>query len=411
MIEGSELESLSEFPQNHELTRENIKLYMRGCEEMAARLDSTIDKVIDSGRRPLVLIPSRGAVPIFLQARRILNDLDPENSHFTDGSVNYYPNGVFDFLENVDPKNNTEEAKVDVVLYPFTADVSVEGEEEHLAKRLRASCARAVLQLVSSEKTVGKKDLEWYQFIMRKMSDNPDEHSSMKPKQILQTLKELPKDQDYQIILIDTVISGRAAHDITTAFQTLDPDNSVVPILAVDNIKGGKFQQRRRAEIEAAAPFDLVDAKGPFVDFPLISEDKGSALLGLCAVNFSNFNNPGEFSRVSTKFPQQFLPQSCVWTLPPNASRVMYLETFRKFLDVSWRIYQNEQISDEEMASLQKDAKALTAGHSEPTQRELASLFSLSEKPEAKETASHIISVKLPPSVAQDWIKEFAGKE
>lgn len=393
-------------PTNHELSVENLSLYMLGCEEIAARLDSTIDKIIKKGQRPIILIPSRGAVPIFLQAKRILNELDPENSYLSDKNVNYYPNGVFEYLEGKEPKNQSPSAKVDVVLYPFTADVSSEGAIEWLAKRLRESCARSVLELIGQNPAT--KDFAWYKFIMRKLNEDTEDAASVRPKNVIESLSELPLPAHPQLILIDTVISGRAANDITSAFETLG--HSVVPLLAVDNVNQGKFQQRRKSEIEASVPYDVIDTKGPFVEFPLISEDKGSALLGVCAINFANFNERGTFSKVSRDFSDQFIPQSCVWTLVPLYLRKMYIDTFRKFLEISWKIYQGEEVNQEEFRELQVVAHELTSTHTNPDQKEISAFVSSAGKPSAKETASHILSIKLPDDIAQDWIKEFVNK-
>lgn len=401
------------------LSRENIEAYMEGCEDLALRLNSTISKVIETGKRPIILIPSRGAVPIFLQARRILNDLDQTGSYLLDQNANYYPNGVFEYLEGDDPREFNPDAKVDIVLFPFTADVSIEesgkkanhkngDDTEWLAKRLRESCARSVLALQEGDS--GSKDLQWYEFIMSKLADNPDETTALRPKQILDSLRQLPEYDDAQIILIDTVISGRAAHDITTAFQS--NGHPVVPILAVDSTKGGKFQPRRKAEIESTVAWDLIDEQGPFIYFPLITEDKGAALLGLSAINFANFNERGAFSRISGKFPEAFLPQSCVWTLPPLFMREQYVQTFRNFLEIAWRIHHEKGVTEEELSALQAKVKGFISTHSNPSKRELGALVAKGAEltEEAKETNSHIISVKLTLPATEDWIKEFAGK-
>ena len=130
--------------ENRELTLNNLEAYVKGCEEIAIRLHSTIEKVVESGKRPVILIPSRGAVPIFLLARPILNTLDHEASYLADRNARYYPNGIFDYLEGKVQKEKSDElTTVDVLLYPFTADVSLEKRaDDKLARRLRESCAR-----------------------------------------------------------------------------------------------------------------------------------------------------------------------------------------------------------------------------------------------------------------------------
>ena len=86
-------------PESKELNRQNIERYIEGCEEIAVRLDTIIRNVAESGKRPVILIPSRGAVPIFILARRFLNELQAQGSYLADRNAKYYPEGIFNFQE------------------------------------------------------------------------------------------------------------------------------------------------------------------------------------------------------------------------------------------------------------------------------------------------------------------------
>ena len=399
-----EILSPSEISENHEVTRKNLEKYVQGCEEIGVRLDTIIRNTIETGKRPIILIPSRGAVPIFLLARKALNEGYPEGSFFSDNNANYYPAGIFDYLEGEVPKDNSQDADVDVILYPFTADVSSEGEKEWLAEKLRKSCSRAVLDLVTGE---SGKDLDWYKFLVKKLADRRDEKPSLKPGHILESLAKIPK-LDSQIILVDTVISGRAANDITDAF--FDLQHPAAAVLAVDSTREDKFQATRKYAIEQALsePEDPQKKVNPFVYFPLLTEDKGSALLGVCAVNFANFNDKGLFSRISSQFSETFLPQSCIWTFPPAVTRERYLSAFRHFIDVAWRVHKKEDIPEEALENLRSELRPLTAKHASPPLKEIQALAQVSQKATAKETASHIVSITVAPEQAIEWVREFA---
>lgn len=400
-------------PENRELTRDNIERYIEGCEELAVRLDDIIEKVIDSNKRPVILIPSRGAVPIFLLARRFLNQLHDEGSYLDGRNARYYPEGVFDYLEGQNPKQPDQKTTVDVILYPFTADVSLENtDDETIAKELRNSCTRSVMQIVQG-RDYGRYDYEWYKFLMKKLIENQNDPENLRPSRITSAFDFYPKPEDVQIILIDTVISGRAADDITRAFKTLG--HTVIPLLAVDNTRRGKFQPARKHEIEETLrPIwqQYLSEKGVFVEFPLITEDKGSALLGVVALNFINFNQEGIFQRVTSRFDPGFRPQSCVWTLPPEPARKLYLDNFRNFLNVAWscRNGSPNPCAEQQIENLAKSSKPLTATHESPTYSEISLMVNMDKGAELKESASHIVSIGLNRRQAETWVKEFASQ-
>ncbi len=396
--------------ENKEINRSNLEAYVRGCGDIALCLHTTIKNVIETGKRPVILIPSRGAVPIFILARKILNELDEEKSYLSETNVRYYPHSIFNYLEGqaIQPPPPEDKTAIDVILYPFTADVSAEHSkrDEKLAKRLRESCTRSILEIVMGT-DFKSYDLAWYQFLMQKLNSTPQDEAHLKPSAISESIKSYPKSENSQIIIIDTVISGRAAHDIISAFSVLN--HQVVPILAVDSAKGGKFQSRRKADIEANIPWELIAEDGPFFHLPLLTEDKGAALLGLVAVNFANFNEEGVFQNYDQRFPSHFLPQSCLWTLPPISQRATYLANFRQFLDLAWQAHHNN-IDETKLNQFKESSKALTATHYKPSFQEISSMVKIPKGTDIKETASHIISLKLPQEEAANWIKEFASQ-
>lgn len=399
-------------PETRDISRETLNAYIEGCENLAIKLDTAIEKVIEAGKRPVVLIPSRGAIPISLLVRKFLTELRGEESFLGKKKANYYPTGIFNYLEGEEAQTPNPNTDVDVILYPFTADVSLETNgDETLARELRNSCARSVMQIVKGV-DYKQHDLEWYRFLMGKLSENPHDSNYLKARNILASLNSFKPTEDFQTIVIDTVVSGRAANDITTAFKTLG--HTVLPLLAVDSTKGGKFDRRRKWEIEETLKpiWNLVPEGGPFEEFPLISEDKGAALLGVVALNFINFNEVGAFNRVIQRFLPNFKPQSCVWTLPPVAIRDMYLNNFRNFLDLAWRSRNGSQNppSDEEIRKLHEISRSMTATHEAPSFSEISSQVPIEKGTELKETASHIVSVNLTDKQATDWIKEFAGQ-
>jgi len=399
-------------PESKELSLDNLESYINGCEEIAVRLHTSIQKIREQGKRPVILIPSRGAVPIFLLARRFMNELEEEHSCLSDKNARFYPEGIFDYLEGNKTKTNERgPGKVDVILFPFTADVSLEGikGDERLAELLRKSCARSILEIVEGTR-YKSKDLNWYKFIMKKFNGS-QETQLLKPDSIVTSIESYPQPKNPQIILIDTVISGRAANDVTEAFVGLA--HPVVPILAVDSTKEGKFQSRRRAQIIRTIPWELIDEERglPFVDFPLLTEDKGSALLGVVAVNFINFNEESFFHKVDKKYHQGYTPQSCVFTLPAISIREKYLSNFRRFIEIAWQSRSPNtqgEIYVQELNKLRRDSHNLTYKHPAPSIEEISEIISIPQGTQIKETSSHIVSIHLPTTKAEQWIGEFS---
>src|SRR3989344_1408766 len=399
-------------PESKELNRQNIERYIEGCEEIAVRLDTIIRNVAESGKRPVILIPSRGAVPIFILARRFLNEIQAEGSYLADRNAKYYPEGIFNFLEGKEEQRPDDQTTVDVVLFPFTADVSLEtADDETLARELRNSCARSVMQIVKG-RDFGLHDLEWYKFLMEKLNKIPDDPEQLNPKNIVTSLESYPVSKDAQIILIDTVISGRAANDITSAFKTLG--HTVIPLLAVDTSRGERFNPKRKAEIQGTLRpiWELLPENDIFVEFPLITEDKGSGLLGVVALNFINFNEECTFHEANHNYDPDFRPQSCVWAIPPVSARNEYLENFRQFIKTAWSCRNGSQnpCTNEEIEELKIRTKPLTARHDAPSYAEINQIVPVEKAAALKESASHIVSVRLPEKTANQWIAEFSTK-
>jgi hypothetical protein len=138
-----------------------------------------------------------------------------------------------------------------------------------------------------------------------------------------------------------------------------------------------------------------------------ITEDKGAGLLGVAAINFGNFNREGFFPRTVPSFPIDFLPQSCVWTLPPatRGFRDDYVGTFHRFLDRCTDV----NVSATEWDHTLEDIKRLMQSHGNVEIRDILAIADVGKDAVGKESSSHIITIDLPDDAAQVWVKEFAS--
>lgn len=385
------------------LTLENLLEYKKGCNIIGQKLEEAIEKVSEKGKRPTLLIPSRGAFPIFLLAL--------DKIKIGGYKIKYYPRCIFEYLSAQDlceKSQGPSSTKVDVVLYPFTADVRAEGtDSEELSKMIRKSATFAFLSLTLGIEE-GKKDLEWYFFLMGKL--NPQSWpANMNPQAVVESLRSLQKEKvERQVVILDTVVSGRAAYHITQAFKDLG--HPVIPVLAVDSLRKG-FQEQFRDRIikntlSASFNFGLYSVnpyQEPFLELPLISEDQGPALLGVIALNFTNFNQKGVFSAQTTgQFEYGFVPQSCLWVPALKGSEESKI--FKDFINLCrGPVHDSEDILNlrQEVEKVQRRGRV--------DSRWVGLLVREGGRNcTATETGSHIISLTLSQSTSHKWIREFS---
>jgi hypothetical protein len=400
-------------------SRANIEAYKAGCEQVAVTLDDAINGVLKEGKKPTILIPSRGAVPIYLIAAAMLGAVDNQHILLDKERTRYYPDRIFEYLSDGRiQENGPVEPEVEVILYPFTADVSSEGKEEHLARQFRYSATRAYLDLISGDRS--SLDLNWYFFLMSKMESRAYKDHELTPAGIIESLTSLKPSDNRQTILLDTVISGRASSQILESFNDLS--HPALPILVVDELEGSnRVQPKFRRTIEENMAWYQYMAKSEedaLIKFPLITEDKGAALLGVSAINFGNFNETGYFHSADSRFSRDFLPQSCVWALPPSdevsssraSLRDVYIGAFHKFLDRCVPV-EGQDLTEEEWDKALRDIRCLTGSHGGSIDfKVIRAMAKVDKETTAHESSSHIVTIQLTPRQSLMWAREFASR-
>lgn len=406
-------------------TNADVEAYREGCEELGLKLSETVDNILKAGKKPTILIPSRGAVPIFLNALDFLrkgNDKSPLGSPET---TYFYPDKIFQHLapDVTKPGNPQSEPErhVDVVLFPFTADVSVIDTDkitasidtkkvneaaETLAEKLRKSCAKSIVNLLYGEQD--SLDLDWHYFLLGKLNPNAFSTFGSSSSEVIESLKSIKPDKDREIILIDTVLSGRAVSNISSAFN--DFGHPISPIFAVDN-KEGRLQSRYKAEIRRNVNNNFVtDVNQQFTIFPLITEDRGPSLLGVSAINIVNFNYPEYFRKVKSKdgkeLPLEFLPQSCLWLVPPENAvedgKMDYHDVFQAFMQLCMTGKYDGDIDAVHRRLryfLGKEGSKIPEFSDNILNAKLLSLVN---------TSSGIVSAQIDKKQAKKWVEEFA---
>lgn len=374
----------------------NLDRYRDMCEMIGLVLGQAVDYCMERNKLPTVLLPSRGAIPLLTTALALTN-YEPLCS------ARFYPHSAASVITaNRISFSTQDDASVDIIQYPFTADVveKLHSEAEKEAHRIRGSCAKAFANLTGTSED-GYLDLAWNQFLTRRLL-RPS--SSFNPISVINDLARVDKNSNRTIVLLDTVISGRAASDSTEAFHKLGVD--VIPVLATDESEPGspKIQPRYKHKItqNVDSEYFYSHEKDIFIEGPIwISEDRGANFLGAVSVFFRGFDKPKFFQKINSHFASDFQPSSGIWTFPPD-TQPSYRENYRNFLGVVLgeadpRLFTEILENDRSRTSLPlKDLAELTA------------LKSIPHGTKANETASHILTVDFPEEYRAELIREFA---
>src|SRR5260221_1147454 len=131
-------------PSGELLSRENVEAYIEGCYTLAEKLRDAVYEARAAGKKPTILIPSRGSLPLYVIGMGLLQTMASQQKD-TEPLLNprqtkHYPHGIFSYLSNGNIRENgPETSDIDVILYPFTADVSNEGLGGKQSKQAEAS--------------------------------------------------------------------------------------------------------------------------------------------------------------------------------------------------------------------------------------------------------------------------------
>jgi len=380
--------------------------YRIGCENIGIQLAESVKRIRQDGKIPTIVIPSRGAVPIFLMA---LNFLDRyKENEISESKLNFYPTKFYDELigDSYSEKKKTKE--IDVVYYPFTADVSFAQERisAEIDRKIRKSAVVATLDLLYGDKK--SLDLKWYYFILNKLNKTAFEGFLAKPSEICESLSSIKKNDKREIILIDTVLSGRATSQITEEFNKLG--HPITPLFAVDNIKSGFRGDYRNKIRENCKSTYMENLEDNFIHMPLISEDTGASLLGVNALNVSTFNQEGIFNKyMPSAFQEDFYPQSCIW-IPPSVSKAHNSpgDAFSWFFSVLCQQDIFFDIPEENKRLLALATKYYLTKDGRKIIDVDKKIFPSSKIKDINKTRSEIIEVDLEDPEARRWIREFA---
>jgi hypothetical protein len=375
-----------------EFSPENIRAYGRMCTDVAWELTEAID---DKRGEVTILLPSRGALPIFMGAMLALERNRSLHGLKIAQKINLPPLSCFDYVREVIESNPRKGECIDVLIFPFTADVNlkdkVESEKEarQIVDEMRRFGARAVADFLNP----------------------PEERTSFELQLFLAFLEIVEKRKGiasfYQglnpaknLVMVDTVISGRASFTILDELEKIGMDigeeGNLRPILVID---------RNGEQIKSQFGRFIYNNPRQRVDVPrILSEDRGAALEGVVAVVY-----PGLIiaARKSGLFGDSYSLLGSWHNVPPGA-KGGYLDVFNSFLKaidavVAGRDFEKERA---DFCVALKRSGVLRVGDAmiDETELNIPGIDSIME------TSAHVIQADFSREKTKDIIREISQR-
>jgi len=303
----------NEIPANIErgFSEENFEEYVKACRKVGERI---AEFVLDNNPEKIaIVLPSRGAIPIFIGAEIALMK-DPDLKDYDiDKFIEIPELSCFDRLR-LDAEINNFPVKT--LVLPFTADVKMKGlvrpeEETRVVDNMRQFMSRVTREFFRDPSQRESKEFSLYLRFLEIVEGR---------KQLVKFLREFPKVE--KMLMLDTVISGRASSTILGELARLGMEigKEVVPVLIVDNNGNNLKNEHRR----------FVDKFGSFKIPCIFSEDRGAALEGIVATVYPSLITES-YGKTGCG---DIYPCFGSWHNVPEKEKKDYAEIFNLFLDV-----------------------------------------------------------------------------
>jgi len=268
-----------------ELSDENVYSYADSCINLAVDMPA---KKVDT-----IIIPSRGAVPVFLGMIEALNLFakdDANSKKFLDnlriGKLvkKYLPHTIGLSIDNYLLDWGHEH--VDVLFLPFTADLNMEeysksANSDYYANNMRRFWPKVISALSKGQKERVKDPyLNFVNFINTELEERPELGNELFASKWI---------EKKNFAIIDTVISGRAYSTILEGFKDLKVGTPSSFLIVDEN--GRKLKEKYSVKLglrkanECQVAIEVPENKiSAYYINRIFSEDRGSALEGLVGV-------------------------------------------------------------------------------------------------------------------------------
>jgi hypothetical protein len=306
-----------------EFSLSNLEAYAQACENIGIRLTEIVEEEKER-KKIAILLPSRGAIPVFIGACFGLSNLGVLNK------IDLPPLTCFDYMrERLVAVDEDREIKTPVLIFPFTGDVNfnnlVNSSEQQLEIRdnMRRFGARAVIDFFKPPRK--RRGLEYRLFLSFL-------EVVEKRRGIIEFYENFP--QIDRFVVIDTVISGRASWTILNEWEQngieIGEGGKIEPILVID-VQGKKIKENFRKYIYTC--------RNSYYIPRILTEDRGAALEGVVAVVYPQLILAAHENR--ELYPQGY-PLFGSWHSIPPRFQNTYLKIFNEFLATIEAFMNNE---------------------------------------------------------------------
>lgn len=306
-------------------SEENILGYANACINLA--LDMPESKRFDT-----LIIPSRGALPIFLGMFHALPKFSWNENHkrFYEGLC------VQEIMQPLLPQNSRlndclDNNEIKVLLLPFTADLKLhksELEEIEYTRKTREYWARVALSFMRSPQNRVKDPYfkVFTDLILRDIENRG---------KLAEAYERFPRARD--LGLIDTVISGRASNDILQAFDQLSltediegasPDCLLPQSFLIIDENGAKLKSKFSVYLNRKK---ATGATNLYYMPRIVSEDEGASLEGVAAIVYPSIM---EASKKLLFGNREFFVGAGSWYIAPQSP---YKQNFHRFMDLIYK--------------------------------------------------------------------------
>ncbi|MBI2103370.1 hypothetical protein HYT59_00030 [Candidatus Woesebacteria bacterium] len=387
-----------------DFSSENLGAYADACRKTAWKI---VEMISDRGGEPVtVLLPSRGAVPFIIGAIKAIKE-DPGINSFvkeafgTDNLVELPPLACFDTFR--EQKAQGQKPLVRILILPFTADASFpDKKNREIVDGMRQFMTRVAVEMLFKppNKRTGKEFRLYLDFL-----------KEVEGRKGLADFYERfqPVKRGEPVLFIDTVVSGRASHTILSEFERLgvdlgyEPFNQMVPLLIVDD-NGRRLKDIFRKYVDV---YTHTDTESVIKMPKIISEDRGAALLGVCAVIYENLI----VNAIENRVCGDVAPCFGTWHDVPRSESGVYSSLFNKFINlVGMKISGRVEGFEQERTNFLRELKSydVLTPNANMTLSEVEEFFKVGMPfKSARETGSHIVQIRFTDEGAHKTVEKI----
>jgi len=302
-----------------EFTKDNFLSLGLGCAEAAERIKEAYDDGMDC-----IIVPSRGACPVFRGVLKAIEEYARDKKDYEE-LYNVIKLPLFITNENNRKKyRDGKSRKIEVIPYPLTADVSLTERlkkrygvtEDYVTDAIRNYGADVIASFLLAPEERAKNDkFNFLTFVFEEVEGRQEEANFY---------REI--EQINRPLILDTVISGRS---LSTIAKNLNKRGIKYGAIGIVDLNGAKLKGDYLKILDSSGDIELVKVDR------ILSEDRGSALLGVIACIYPNL-------ALEAQETLDIRPCGAVtWLHLPYTSRNKISQDMRERFEIHYQVFKD----------------------------------------------------------------------